>query len=335
MSASGYTPISLYYSTTAAAVPVNTALVNGELAINITDGKLFYKDNTGTVQTLASKSGNVNVSSITFGSTGLTPSTATTGAVTVAGILVGANGGTGVNNGSNTITLGGNISTAGAFTTSGAFGLTLTTTALTSVTLPTSGTLVNTGVTTLPSLSSIGTVTSGTWNATIIGATYGGTGVNNGSNTITLGGNLTTSGAFATTLTTTNTTNVTLPTTGTLSTLSGAETFTNKRIDPRVSSVASASSVTPTIASYDEYAFTALAAALTINAPTGTPVDGDKLIFRLLDNGTPQTLSWNATYTVIGTTLPTTTIANKTIYVGCIYNANNTRWDVVAVATQA
>ena len=39
MSATGYTPIQLYYSTTAAAVPVNTNLANGELAINITDGK--------------------------------------------------------------------------------------------------------------------------------------------------------------------------------------------------------------------------------------------------------------------------------------------------------
>jgi len=95
MSATNYTPIQLYYSTTAAAVPVNTNLANGELAINITDGKLFYKDNTGTVQTLATKAAVTNVSSITFGSTGLTPSTATTGAVTVAGTLVAGNGGTG------------------------------------------------------------------------------------------------------------------------------------------------------------------------------------------------------------------------------------------------
>jgi hypothetical protein len=54
MAATGYTPLSLYYSTTGAAVPVNTNLVNGELAINITDGKLYYKDNTGTVKLLAS-----------------------------------------------------------------------------------------------------------------------------------------------------------------------------------------------------------------------------------------------------------------------------------------
>ena len=95
MSASGYTPISLYYSTTASAVPVNTNLANGELAINITDGKLYYKDNTGTVKLLASNTSTTNVSSISFGSTGLTPATATTGVVTVAGTLALANGGTG------------------------------------------------------------------------------------------------------------------------------------------------------------------------------------------------------------------------------------------------
>jgi len=118
-------------------------------------------------------------------------------------------------------------------------------------------------------------------------------------------------------------------------TYTGTETLTNKRIDPRVTSAASASSLTPSVATADVYAYTALAVGLTINAPTGTPVDGDKLIFRILDNGTSQTLTWNATYTVIGVTLPTATTASKTTYVGCIYNANNTRWDVIAVTTQA
>jgi hypothetical protein len=139
--------------------------------------------------------------------------------------LSSSNGGTGINNGSNTITLGGNISTGGllttasSFTTSGANALTLTTTGSTNVTLPTTGTLVNSAVTTLSSLSSIGTISTGVWNGTVIGPTYGGTGVNNGSNTLTLAGNLATSGANSLTLTTTGTTNVTFPTSGTLATL--------------------------------------------------------------------------------------------------------------------
>jgi hypothetical protein len=96
MSATGYTPISLYYSTTAAAVPVNTNLANGELAINITDGKLYYKDNGGTVRLLASNGASTPVTTFSAGTTGLTPNTATSGAVTLAGTLVVGNGGTGL-----------------------------------------------------------------------------------------------------------------------------------------------------------------------------------------------------------------------------------------------
>ena len=132
---------------------------------------------------------------------------------------------------------------------------------------------------------------------------------------------------------------LTLPaTTDTLAGIAATQTLTNKWIHPRVTSAASASSLTPDPSTTDEYCYTALAATLTINAPSaasGTISDGDKLLFRILDNGTGRTLTWNATYTIIGTTLPTTTTANKMVYVGCIYNAANTRWDVVAVATQA
>lgn len=95
MAQTGYTPIQLYYSTTTSAAPTAGNLASGELAINITDGKLYYKDNGGVVQLLASKDANTNVASISFGTTGLTPATATTGAVTVAGTLALANGGTG------------------------------------------------------------------------------------------------------------------------------------------------------------------------------------------------------------------------------------------------
>lgn len=122
--------------------------------------------------------------------------------------------------------------------------------------------------------------------------------------------------------------------TGGLTTINGTATLTNKRIDRRVSSSASASTLTPDISAFDQYNFTALAANLTINAPTGTPVDGNTLIIRILDNGSSRTLTWNATYTVVGVTLPGTTTPSKTLYVGCVYNANNTRWDVVAVNQQ-
>lgn len=55
----------------------------------------------------------------------------------------------------------------------------------------------------------------------------GGTGVNNGASTITLGGNLTTSGAFNSTFTMTGATNVTFPTSGTLATTTTASGVVN------------------------------------------------------------------------------------------------------------
>ena len=54
MAATGFTPISLYYSTTASATPSAGNLVAGELALNTTDEKLYFKNASGTVKLLAS-----------------------------------------------------------------------------------------------------------------------------------------------------------------------------------------------------------------------------------------------------------------------------------------
>ena len=70
------------------------------------------------------------------------------------------------------------------------------------------------------SITTLGTIAAGTWSATIIDGAYGGTGVANTGKTITLGGNLITSGAFSSTFTMTNNTSVTFPVSGTLATTS-------------------------------------------------------------------------------------------------------------------
>ena len=96
MAATGYTPIQLYYSTTASATPSAGNLLSGELAINITDGKLYYKDNAGAVQLLSTSTtanGTANGvlylngskvatsgSALTFDGTTLTGTSATTAA---------------------------------------------------------------------------------------------------------------------------------------------------------------------------------------------------------------------------------------------------------------
>jgi len=57
MAQAGYTPIRLYYSTTASAVPDAANLAAGELALNINDMKLYCENSSGVVTLLASASG--------------------------------------------------------------------------------------------------------------------------------------------------------------------------------------------------------------------------------------------------------------------------------------
>jgi hypothetical protein len=90
---------------------------------------------------------------------------------------------------------------------------------------------------------------------------------------------------------------------------------------------------------YDSYIITAQAGALTINADSGTPSNGQKFIFRLKDNGTARALTWTTgsakSFRAVGVTLPTTTTISKTLYVGAVYNSNDSRWDVIATALEA
>jgi hypothetical protein len=151
MAQTGFTPIQLYSTSTAAAAPVAGNLTNStlgsELAINITDGKLFYKDNANAVQVIGWKTvpttaggtglttytagdlsyyatgttftklaigtigqiltstgsapqwstlSGVAVTTFSAGTTGFTPNSATSGAITLAGTLITSNGGTGL-----------------------------------------------------------------------------------------------------------------------------------------------------------------------------------------------------------------------------------------------
>ena len=103
-------------------------------------------------------------------------------------------------------------------------------------------------------------------------------------------------------------------------------------VTPRVQSAASGD-LTPT-ASDDICIRTALSAGININAPTGSPVQGQGMVFRLEDNGTSRTLTWNAIYRAFGSALPTATTLGKILYVGLIYNSTDTKWDVVSVSEE-
>jgi hypothetical protein len=112
-------------------------------------------------------------------------------------------------------------------------------------------------------------------------------------------------------------------------------TLTGKRITPRVFSEASNAALAPNLDSYDQHNVTALAAAAAVAAPTGTPTDGQKFTMRFKDNGTARAITWHATFRGVGVTLPASTVPNKTLYAGFIYNAADSKLDCVAVAQEA
>jgi hypothetical protein len=113
MAATGFTPISIFYSTTASAVPLAANLVAGELAMNTNDGKLFFKDSSGVVQTMASKAtGSIGGSTtqVQFNNAGVLGGSAS---LTWNGTVLTSSGFAGPLNG----TVGATTPAAGSFTT--------------------------------------------------------------------------------------------------------------------------------------------------------------------------------------------------------------------------
>ena len=117
------------------------------------------------------------------------------------------------------------------------------------------------------------------------------------------------------------------------------QTLTNKRVNPRaVSAGATSGTLTPNGDTTDVFNAFGLTGAITVATPSGTPVDGQRLMLRFEDNGTGRGITWTTSsgaFRAVGITLPTTTVASKVTYVGCVYNSTDVFWDAIAVATQA
>lgn len=98
----------------------------------------------------------------------------------------------------------------------------------------------------------------------------------------------------------------------------------------------SLATLTPNIDDYSIYELSAQAEALTVAAPTGTPIDKDILIFFIKDNGTTRAITWNASFTNIsGLDSLADTVAGKWHTVGAVYNAGLTKWQIVSITTEA
>lgn len=119
MAQTGFTPIKLYSSSTAAAVPLAANLAPGELAINTADGKLFYEDSSGVVQVIGTKGGvgSSSTTQVLYNNAGALAGSANltfdgTNKLTIKSVIVGPGPGSIANN----IAIG-NSSTSSATTT--------------------------------------------------------------------------------------------------------------------------------------------------------------------------------------------------------------------------
>ena len=115
-------------------------------------------------------------------------------------------------------------------------------------------------------------------------------------------------------------------------------------IKPKVNSAAGGATTTLTwdSTSYDSYALTAITATtLTVNldSSAGGPADGQKMVFRFTTSGVTCSVSFTSSGTYffrpVGVTTPVSIASGKTAYVGCMYNAANASWDIIAVSIQA
>ena len=108
----------------------------------------------------------------------------------------------------------------------------------------------------------------------------------------------------------------------------------NPSFVPAVTTIASSATITPDAGS-DMTIVTALAVPASIANPSGSWSQGQAAVVRIKDNGTARALSFGGNYRAVGVTLPTTTVANKTVYIAFIYNSTDTKWDVTGVGQEA
>lgn len=114
---------------------------------------------------------------------------------------------------------------------------------------------------------------------------------------------------------------------------SGKLNFVVAAPSPRVNTLtASSNTYTPNADTTDIAIMASPAANFTVAAPTGTPVDGQKLMMRIQSDATGRSPSWNAIYLSSGAvTLPTTALpASKTVTIGFVYDSNNSKWVALA-----
>lgn len=111
-----------------------------------------------------------------------------------------------------------------------------------------------------------------------------------------------------------------------LVTLTGAQTLEDKRITSRVYSGTYDASLAIESDLYDCAVQTALAGAISIDNPTGTPTDFQPLVYRIKDNGTSRAITWDTDFEATFVSLPTATTISKVLVVGFWWDSVKAKW---------
>lgn len=122
-----------------------------------------------------------------------------------------------------------------------------------------------------------------------------------------------------------------------LPTATSTTTLTNKRVTPRVGTVASSATPTINTDNVDMFTITAQAAAITSFTTnlSGTPTTGQTLLIRIKDNGTARAITWWASFAARWEDLPTTTVISKYLYVLFLWNEVTSTRDCLSSAQES
>lgn len=126
------------------------------------------------------------------------------------------------------------------------------------------------------------------------------------------------------------------PPSGTVLGTTDVQIATNKRVQRRPYTTTSTATLTPEIDTYDAFYLTAQASALNIaNHSTSTPASTERIEITIVSDATPRAITYGTNYVAKGgIALPSTTVASKRTKLGFEWEADISKYNLIALAQE-